>query len=252
MKFKVRPVPEIKADLEEARRVYGDRVRTIFLPAGNTIAMPTDALAQVCRHAHRLFPRLERLTVYGSSRYIFRKGPEKLRVLADAGLRRLHVGLESGDDEILSRIRKGATAQEQVAAGCMVRQAGIELNTYVILGIGGQERTGAHAQETAAVINAIRPDVVRLRTFVPKVRTPLLDDVLAGRFQMLTPHGVLAETLALLGVITVPTLVASDHYTNYVNLAGRLPQDREAMLRTLKEALKQEESAFRPFFIGTQ
>jgi len=252
VKFKVRPLPAIQADLEEARRVYGDCVRTIFLPAGNTIAMPTEALAQVCGHARRLFPRLERLTVYGSSRYIYRKGLEKLRLLADAGLKRIHVGLESGDDEILSRIKKGATAQEQVAAGQMVRQAGIELNTYVILGIGGQERTDAHARETAAVINAIRPDVVRLRTFVPKIRTPLLADVLAGRFQMLTPHQVLAETVSLLDTITVPTLIASDHYTNYVHVAGRLPQERGAMLRTLKEALQRDESSFRPFFIGTQ
>jgi radical SAM superfamily enzyme YgiQ (UPF0313 family) len=252
VKFKVRPTAEIMADLEEARRVHGDRVRTLFLPAGNTIAMPTEALAQVCRRARRLFPRLERLTVYGSSRYIYRKGPEQLRVLAEAGLSRLHVGLESGDDEVLARIKKGATAPEQVAAGRMVREAGIELNTYVMLGIGGQERTGPHARATAAAINEIRPEAVRLRTLVPKVRTPLLADVLEGRFQMLAPHQVLAETLALLKAITVPTLIASDHYTNYLNVAGRLPQDRDAMLGALEEALKRDEGTFRPFFIGTQ
>jgi radical SAM superfamily enzyme YgiQ (UPF0313 family) len=252
VKFKVRPVPEIKADLEEAREVHGDLVQTIFLPAGNTIAMPTPALAEVCHHASLLFPRLKRLTVYGSSRYIYRKGLEQLRTLAVAGLRRIHVGLESGDDEILARLRKGTTAVEQIAAGRMVREAGIELNSYVILGIGGQERTRAHARETAVVINEIGPDVVRLRTFVPKVRTPLLQDVLAGHFQMLSPHEVMAETMALLAGITVPTRVTSDHYTNYLNVSGRLPEDRDAMLRTLEQALAREESAFRPFFIGTQ
>ena len=252
VKFKVRPVAEIKADLEEARRLLADRVRTIFLPAGNTIAMPTPALAAVCRYSYAVFPGLTRITVYGSSQYIYRKGLENLRILAEAGLRRIHVGLESGDDEILTRIRKGASAREQIAAGRMAREAGIELNSYVILGIGGQERTGPHARQTAAVINEIGPEVVRLRTFVPKIRIPLLKDVLAGRFQMLTPHQVIAETKALLAAITVPTRVASDHYTNYVNVAGRLPQDWEAMLRTLDQALKQKESAFRPFFIGTQ
>jgi len=252
VKFKVRPTEEIKADLLEARRDYGDRVRTLFLPAGNTIAMPTAVLAEVCRFSHSLFPLLRRITVYGSAQYIYRKGPDQLRTLAAAGLRRIHVGLESGDDEILARVQKGADARVQVAAGRLVREAGMELNTYVILGIGGRERTGAHARETARALNEIQPQVVRLRTFVPKVNTPLLEDVLAGRFRMLSPHEVIAETLAIIEGIQVPTRVASDHYTNYVSVAGSLPEDKDAMLQVLARALEQDESSFRPFFIGTQ
>ena len=252
VKFKVRPTEEIKADLQAARRLYGDRVRTIFLPAGNTIAMASAALAEVCRYSHSLFPLLTRITVYGSAPYLYRKGPHKLRTLAAAGLRRIHVGLESGDDEILARTQKGADAQVQVAAGRLVREAGMELNSYVILGLGGQERTTDHARETARAVTEMQPQVLRLRTFVPKVNTPLLEDVRAGRFQMLTPHQVIAETMALLEGIQAPTRVASDHYTNYVNVAGALPQDREAMLQVLARALKKAESSFRPFFIGTQ
>jgi radical SAM superfamily enzyme YgiQ (UPF0313 family) len=250
-KFRVRPTLEIQEDLREARRVYGDLVKTIFLPAGNTIAMPTAALAQVCRAAYHLFPHLQRITVYGSAPFIFRKGPEQLRVLAEAGLRRIHMGLESGDDEILARVKKGAKAGEQIAAGRMVREAGLELSTYVILGIGGQDRSDIHARETAGAINEIRPHFLRLRTFVPKVNTPLLEEVLAGGFQMLTPHQVISETMALLEGITIPTRVVSDHYTNYVNVAGKLPEDRDFLIQTLSQALKKEESAFRPFFIGT-
>jgi radical SAM superfamily enzyme YgiQ (UPF0313 family) len=252
VKFKIRPVGEIKEDLEEARRVYGQAVRTIFLPAGNTIAMPAAALAEVCRHSYRLFPRLQRLTVYGSSQYICRKGPEQLRDLAAAGLSRIHVGVESGDDEILVRIKKGAGSREHLAAGRLARDAGIELNTYVILGIGGKDRSAAHARETARVLNAMQPQVVRLRTLVPKRNTPLLAEVEAGRFQMLTPHEVLAETRALLEQLTVPTRIASDHYTNYLEVAGCLPEDKAAMLETLHRALRQDEATFRPFFIGTE
>ena len=252
VKFKVRPTHEVKEDLEEARRTYGPAVRTIFLPAGNTIAMPTAALAEICRSASALFPRLERITVYGSAQYIVRKGLEKLRLLRAAGLKRIHVGLESGDDDILAQVKKGSDSRQQVAAGMLVRQAGLELNSYVILGLGGQERSEAHARETARVINEMAPHVVRLRTLVPKIDTPLLDDVQAGRFRLLSPHGVIRETLALLSAIHVPTQVASDHYTNYVHVAGRLPEDKEAMLNTLQKALARDEADFRPFFIGTQ
>ncbi len=251
-RFKVRPTAEIKADLEEARRVYGDLVRTIFFPAGNTIAMPTAALAEICRFSYALFPRLQRLTVYGSSQFIHRKGRAGLAALARAGLGRIHVGLESGDDQTLARIKKGTTARQQIAAGRWAREAGIELSLYVILGIAGKARSAVHARESAAVINEIQPDFLRLRTFVPKVNTPLLQDVLAGRFQMLSPHEVLAETQAFLEGITVSTRVVSDHYTNYINVAGKLPEDREAMRQILTRALQKKESDFRPFFIGTE
>jgi radical SAM superfamily enzyme YgiQ (UPF0313 family) len=252
IKFKVRPVAEIKADLDEAAAAYGSRVRTLFFPAGNTIAMPAADLAEICRYGYALFPRLERITVYGSSQYICRKGADSLEELARAGLGRIHVGVESGDDVILTRIRKGAAAQDHINAGQMARAAGLEINAYVILGIGGRDRSETHARETARVINAMAPAVVRLRTFVPKVNTPLLADVQAGRFEMLGPHEVLAETLALLEGITVPIQVASDHYTNYIEVSGRLPGDRDAMLQTLRRALSRDESSFRPFFIGTQ
>jgi radical SAM superfamily enzyme YgiQ (UPF0313 family) len=252
IKFRVRPTKDILADLEEARRVYGQGVETIFFPAGNTIAMPTPALAEICRHSYQLFPRLQRLTVYGSSQFIYRKGLEKLRTLKEAGLTRIHVGVESGDDAILARVKKGATSAQQIEAGRMLREAGIENSAYVILGLGGQERSWEHARETARVINASPPDFLRLRTLVPKVNTPLLVEVLAGQLQMLSPHGVLRETLALIEGITVPTQVVSDHYTNYLNVSGRLPEEKEAMLGNLKRALAREEGTFRPFFIGTE
>jgi len=252
IRFKVRPLADIKDDLDEAARENGPAVRTIFLPAGNTIAMPTAGLAEVCRHSYARFAGLERITVYGSSQFIFRKGAAKMRALAEAGLKRIHVGLESGDDETLARIKKGVNAAEQAAAGRMVRAAGIELSAYVMLGIAGRERSLVHARRTAALINEIEPDFLRLRTFVPKINTPLLDDVRGGRFKMLSPHEVLAETLALVEQIQAPTRVVSDHYTNYLNVAGTLPEDRPVILKTLQDALQRDESTFRPFFVGTE
>ena len=174
------------------------------------------------------------------------------KTLAQAGLGRIHVGVESGDDVILTRIKKGATAQDHIRAGQMARAAGLEINAYVMVGIGGQDRSETHARETARVISDMQPAVVRLRTFVPKVNTPLLADVQAGRFQMLSPHQALTETMTLLSQITTPTQVTSDHYTNYLDINGRLPEDRDAMLQALRRALGRDESTFRPFFIGTQ
>lgn len=250
--YRVRPVQEIREDLDEARRRYGYSIRTLFFPAGNTIAMPTEDLAAVCRYALEVFPRLKRITVYGSSHYIVKKGLKDLKVLRASGLNRIHVGMESGDDEILLRVKKGATAADHITAGRMVVDAGMELSEYVILGLGGRDRTRQHALATARALTAIQPHFVRLRTLVPKINTLLLHQLKRGRFQMLSPHEVLEETRALVRDIHCHTLLTSDHYTNYINLQGRLPEHRDRLLREIDEALERNEDQFRPFFVGTQ
>lgn len=250
--FRVRPVREIEEDLDQAGRVYGPGVRTLFFPAGNTIAMPTDDLANICAYAHSIFPKLERITTYGSSRYVHRKGKDDLRKLKENGLLRIHVGLESGDDDVLRRIKKGTDSVEQTQAGLWVREAGIELSEYVILGIGGKERTKEHAEATARVLSAINPDFIRLRTFLPKVNTLLLHQIKKGQFQILSPHEVLRETMQIIENLDVTSQITSDHYTNYVDIHGRLPDDRKEMLKVLDEAMKRDESSFRPVYVGMQ
>ncbi len=250
IRFKIRQVSEIKEDILEARDIYGKNVSKIFFPAGNTIAMKTDDLCEICSFAKKTFSGLERITVYGSSQYIHQKGIEELKRLAEAGLSRIHVGLESGDDEILKLIKKGTNSSQQVEAGKWVMEAGIELSLYVILGIGGKERTISHAIETARVLNDISPDFIRLRTFVPKINTPLLTDVINGSFKVLGPHEVLKETRLLIKNINAISCLTSDHYTNYINLEGKLPEEKTRFLDKIDYALKRDEKSFRKFFVG--
>jgi radical SAM superfamily enzyme YgiQ (UPF0313 family) len=251
-RFRVRSVEGIEADLLEARNVYGRNVQTLFFPAGNTIAMPTDDLARICIYARSLFPELKRITVYGSSQYIHRKGLEKLIRLRNAGLSRIHLGLESGDDEVLRRIKKGTDSTEQVEAGLWTREAGIELSVYVVLGIGGLERTLAHARETAFVLNAMNPEFIRVRTFLPKMNTLMLHQIKKGRFQALSPHEVLKELAFILENLNVTSKIRSDHYTNYLDVSGDMPADKDRMLSSIQNGLKQDERYFRPMYVGTQ
>jgi radical SAM superfamily enzyme YgiQ (UPF0313 family) len=250
--YRARTPEEIEADLTEAAADFGPRVRTLFFPAGNTIAMKPDDLARVCRFAHAKLPNLERITVYGSSRYLVRLAPADLKNLAEAGLSRIHVGFESGHDEVLRRVKKGTTAAEQVRAGLMVREAGIELTWYVLLGLGGPELSDDHARASAAAINRAAPPIIRLRTLVPKINTLLLHQIRRGRFSLCSPHDILNEILILLENIALETEVFSDHYTNYLNVAGRLPADRERLLAQVRDALARPESSFRGYFVGRE
>jgi radical SAM superfamily enzyme YgiQ (UPF0313 family) len=250
--YRIRPVKEIREDIDEAADRFGETVKSLFFPAGNSIAMPARDLAAICRYSKAKFQVLQRITVYGSSRYIAKKGSAGLVTLAEAGLSRIHVGLESGDDVILRRVKKGTNASEQIKAGQMVKQAGMELSVYVILGLGGAGRSEIHALKTAEAINEIEPDFVRLRTLVPKINTLLLHQIKKGRFQLLTPHQVLKETRRLVENLHCRTILTSDHYTNYLDLSGNLPEDKDRLVGEIDLALNWDPGRFRPFFIGTR
>jgi radical SAM superfamily enzyme YgiQ (UPF0313 family) len=250
--YSVRPVKEICEDIDEACVLYGERVKSLFFPAGNSIAMPTRDLDAICRHSMAKLRGLERITVYGSSQYIAKKGSADLAALRKAGLTRIHVGLESGDDDVLRKVKKGTNASEQIKAGKAVKQAGMELSEYVILGLGGVERSQIHALKTAEAISEIQPDFLRLRTLVPKINTLLLHQVKKGRFQLLSPYQVLQEARLLLENLQCRTTLTSDHYTNYLDLSGNLPEDKERLLGEIDRALSWDSGRFRPFFVGTQ
>ena len=240
--YRVRSVNEICEDIDDAFKFYGPKVKTLFFPSGNSIAMPTRELAAICRYSKEKFPGLQRITVYASSHYIAKKGLDKIITLHRAGLNRIHVGLESGDDVILKRVKKGTTAAEQIEAGKIIIAAGLQLSEYVILGLGGRERSENHALKTAEALNLIEPHFVRLRTLVPKINTLLLHEIKKGRFQLLTPHQVLRETRLLLENLNCQTHLTSDHYTNYLNLSGHLPEDKDALIGEIDRALKWDQS----------
>jgi len=243
--FKVRPVQEIKEDLLAARDYYGQYIESIFFPDGNTIIMKTDQLVEIFRYARELFPELQRITVYGSARFVNKKSQEDLVRLKEAGLSRIHMGMESGDDITLQNIRKGTTSAEIIAAGLKLKNAGIQTSEYYLVGIAGQARWREHAENSARVLSAISPDFIRLRTFAPERNTPILEEILAGTFQYLRPHEALQETRVLIENLHCDnSMVLSDHITNYWNINGLIPRDRNIMLAEIDRALQIDESRF--------
>ena len=253
--FRVRPVAEIVQDLQEAREELGPGVRTLFFPAGDSLAKPTDDLAAICAEGRKLFPRLERITVYAGMKSILKHGPQGLRRLREAGLQRLHVGLESGHDPTLLRVKKGVTSAQQIEAGRMALEAGLELSLYVVLGLAGPEDSQTHARATARVVNAINQAgklTLRLRTLLPKINTLLLHQIDKGRFTLCTPQQTIAEAGLIIADLTGPLSLHSDHYTNHLNLRGSLPEYRERLLAQVEEASRLPRSAFRRDFVGTQ
>ena len=236
-KYRVRPLEEIREDIQMARRAWGEH-ETVFLADGNTIAMRTDDLVQVLDYVREAFPGVRRISCYGGARFIKGRKVEDLSRLREHGLSIVYMGLESGDDVILERVNKGATADDYVRAAEKLKAGGIELSTYVLAGLGGGERTREHALGSAATLNRMKPDYIRIRTLVFLPGFPMYDDLESGKFVECTGREIAEETRLLLENLDVEgAQFLSDHVSNYLPIYGRLPQDKARMLEAIDEAL---------------
>lgn len=238
-KFGIRPLEEIREDILEARALYGERVRRVFLLDSNALCMRTEDLLEILNLLYAVFPYLERVGVYACAADALEKSPEDLRKLFKAGLKIAYLGVESGDDVILKRVRKGISA-EQTIEGCKrIMDSGITLSVTIILGLGGKERWRENAMETAKVINRINPPYVGALTLMVVPGTPLHKEVQEGRFQVLNPQEILQEMRLLVENLELTNCVfRSNHASNYLPLGGILPQDKEDILRVIDLALR--------------
>ena len=236
--FSLRPMAEIREDLELARRVYR-RVDRIFLADGDALIRPTGDLAEILGLAYGLFPECERVTCYASPASLQVKSEDDLRLLHERGLKMVYMGLESGCDAVLTRMRKGHDAAAIVAAGQKVRRCGLALSVTAISGLGSVELWREHAVDTARAVSEMNPDYLGLLTLMVESGTPLETWVKDGSFTLLTAPEVLKETeLFLRHVDSEGTVFRANHASNYLTLKGTLNGDRDALLSQLAAALE--------------
>jgi radical SAM superfamily enzyme YgiQ (UPF0313 family) len=245
-KFRVRPLDEVIEDLDLALAAHGPGVRTVFLADGNTAALPTEALVRIGEQARERFPALERITVYGSAKFLAKKSLREWRRIGAAGITRIHTGLESGDPVTLEQIRKGVDAESAAEAFAHVKSAGLELSVYLMVGVAGLERWREHATGSAGVLNQASPDFVRLRTFVPALGTDWCARWKNGDLTLLNAHQALEETRLLVESLSGPTTILSDHISNFFDVNGRIPDDVATILEGIDEALTWPLDRFRP------
>jgi len=239
--FERRPTADIIRDMESARQIYGPHPATVFFGDSNNLILETGTLVEILHHLYKTFPKIERVTSYARARTLSKKSMDDLRSIREAGLTRLHIGLETGDAALLKEIKKGATPDQMVEGGLRARAAGFEVSLYVLAGIGGERRWRQHAEGTADVLNRVNPHFIRIRTFTPTPESPLWDMVQKGAFEMASPETILKEQRLLISLLDVSSEYLSDHVSNYVPVYGKLPGDQARMLETLDRALKELE-----------
>ncbi len=276
-KFQLRPVEEIIGDIEAARAIsdalsgkideeeysglpvnetdYQACVhnvalwlhaggRTAFLQDSDTLIMRTSELIRVITYLRRVFPSLNRVTSYARSHTSARKTLQELQELKEAGLDRIHTGLETGYDPLLQYIQKGATAEQHIIGGRKVQEAGISLCEYVMPGLGGREMSGDHALATARALNQINPDYIRLRSLHVRPDSPLRARLEEGDFILQTEDEVVEEIGVLIDNLSVTSRIKSDHVLNLLmEVDGKMPEDKRKIMDVINTylALPREE-----------
>lgn len=212
---------------------------TVFIQDANSLVLPTSVLVKALDYLRSKVPGIRRITSYARSSTLSRKSLGELKEIRDAGLDRIHIGLESGSDRVLEFVEKGVTAAQQVDAGRKVVAAGMTLSEYVMPGLGGREWSREHATGTARVLNAINPHFIRLRSLRIPQRTPLYNDVSSGRFIALSDDETVLEIrLFIESLEGITSRLTSDHIMNLLEeVTGRLPEDKDAMLAVIDRYL---------------
>lgn len=236
-RFRVRPVEDVAADLATARGWFR-RVDRVFFADGDAFIRPAADQVEIMARVKSIFPECERVSMYASPASILKKSDQDLAAVRAAGVKLLYLGLESGDDAVLKKIDKGATADEIVTACIRARQAGFAVSVTAINGLAGAEGSAAHAQGTAKAVSRMKPDYFSLLTLMLEPGSPMYEDYRAGRYVPLTPRQVLAETREmLLGLDSEGTVFRANHASNYLNLRGTLNADLPRLIAETERAL---------------
>ena len=225
--------------------------KSAFLQDSNTLIMRTSELTQVITFLRKTFPNLNRVTTYGRSHTAARKSLAELKQLKDAGLDRIHIGLETGYDSLLAYMEKGCTAKNHIAGGNKMKDAGISLCEYVMPGLGGKKMSQEHARETARVLNEIDPDYIRLRSLHVSTPMSLWARLQDGDFELQTEDEVVREIAIFIENLHVTSHLKSDHTLNLLmDVKGKMPEDKGKCLNIINKYLSLPDEERLNFKVG--
>jgi radical SAM superfamily enzyme YgiQ (UPF0313 family) len=236
-RFRIKPDSIIMEDIAFAAK-YCQRQRRVFLCDGDAMIIPQKRLLMILKEIKGQLPWVTRVGAYANAKSLKMKTLDELRLLKEHGLGIAYMGLETGDDETLKKINKGAMSNDMIEMGRKAKKAGIKLSITVLLGIAGRKRSQIHAEETGRVLSAIDPDYVGALSLMLIPGTPLFEDYQSGRFSLIEPAEMLAELRTMLYSTNLSKgLFHANHASNYLPIRARLPRDKAATLSLIEQAL---------------
>ena len=241
--FRIKSFEEVKEDIDEMSS-YRPRIQRVFLADGDALIISQKELLRILDYLKTRFSGLERVGIYANAKDIIQKDVEELRDLKELGLGIIYLGLESGHQEVLKRIKKNAKVDQLIRAGRRVKESGILLSITVILGIGGIELSQVHAEETGKVLSEMDPDFVGALSLMVVPGTPIERDIDTGKLVLPNPFGLIQELETMITHCQFTRcFFASNHASNYLPLRIRMPEEKEEALRRIREVLRRKDPA---------
>ncbi|HKL42739.1 MAG TPA: radical SAM protein [Clostridia bacterium] len=235
--FRVKSLDRVLNDLESARNKYHS-IRRIFLADGDALILKSELLFQILEKISVLFPECERVSAYATPKAILLKTPEVLEELYNKGLKLLYMGIESGSNEVLKKVKKGSDAKEIVEAGKKIMGTNLKLSVTLISGLGGTELWRKHAISSAKVVSLINPDYLSLLTLMVDPDTEIWQQIQKNEMTVMAPEEILLETYEFIKKLELKSCIfRSNHASNYIGLKGTLNQDKDKLLKELKTYL---------------
>jgi radical SAM superfamily enzyme YgiQ (UPF0313 family) len=248
VQFRIRSVDNVKQDIDIIAQNYSRSVKRVFLEEGDALISPQRNLVAILPYLSEKFPNLERVGTYATPQSALIKSVDELKELNRLGLKIAYLGVETGDEELLRKIDKGATCAQIVEAGRKLKEAGITLSVTVILGLGGVDGSKAHALNTARILTDIDPDYAGALTLMLVPGTPLHKEWQEGRFTLISPFQSLQELkLMIENSSFTHCFFTANHASNYLPIKVWLPEKKTEVLRLINDVLtKQDMSLLRP------
>ena len=235
--FRVKSIENVIDDLKLARE-YDEYVKRIFFADGDAFIRKSEDQLKIAAAVKKIFPECERISMYASPKSVLIKTDDELKAICKAGVKLLYMGLESGDNDVLKRINKGATAEEIILAGQRAKKAGFAVSLTAILGLAGDEGSSAHAKATARAVSLMKPDYFGLLSLMLEPGCPMYDEYRAGKLKPINPGIALEECKTMLeNMDSEGTVFRANHASNYINLRGTLNADTPLMIRQIDRAL---------------
>jgi len=237
-RFRIKDDNMILGDILFASK-YMKRQDRVFLMDGDALIIPQKRLMWILDRIREHLPWVRRVGTYANAKSIKMKTPEQLKDLKKNGLGILYLGVETGDEELLKKIRKGSSPQHLINMGRKVREAGIKLSATVLLGIAGRERSLEHAKATGELLSGMDPNYVGALTVMLLPGTPLHEEFQNGTFEVPTEKELLLELREMIAHTNLSRgLFFSNHASNYLPIKARLPKGKQVALDQIDSALK--------------
>ncbi len=158
--FRVKSPVALRQHIQQVKALLGRGLgmrRSIFLGDANALIVSQQRLRELLQVIHDELPAQDLyafLDIFGAEQ----KTTDEYAELRAAGVRRVYIGLESGDEAVFNLLNKPGSPQQCITTVERIKMAGIHVGIILLAGVGGQSLAPQHVAQSLSVLTAMGLD----------------------------------------------------------------------------------------------